>query len=340
MIVKKFYGRTVEEAIKNVKENLGEDASLLLVQKVKKKGLLGFFGATEIEVTAAKDISFEIQERVTTSYREDAGIDPPALSKIKRLLTEEEVDNDIISTIISSYIEATGGNQIKLKELDTSILTSIIKGLIKTERNQNYTGKTRAIFIGPPGVGKTTTILKLASYYSAEENKDVAIISTDIYRSGAIEQLKIYGKILNIPVETVFNVREFEKVIHKFRSMDIVFIDSAGRSKRNKEYVELLRKFIYTIPIQGLKIYLVISATDNFTYIKEIYDNYKILYPNSLIISKLDEAVTLGNLVNLPVYTNLPIGYVTDGQNIPGNIEIAKSEKLAELILKRNVISE
>ena len=340
MIIKKFYGRTVEEAIKNVKENLGEDASLLLVQKVKKKGLLGFFGATEIEVTAAKDISFEVQERVTTSYKGDIGIDPPALSKIKRLLTEEEVDNDIISTVISSYIEATGGNQIKLKELDTNILISIIKGLIKTDRNQNYTGKTRAIFIGPPGVGKTTTILKLASYYSAEENKNVAIISTDIYRSGAIEQLKIYGKILNIPVETVFNVREFEKVIHKFKSMDIVFIDSAGRSKRDKEYVELLRKFIYTIPIQGLKIYLVISATDNFTYIKEIYENYKILYPNSLIISKLDEAVTLGNLVNLPVYTNLPIGYITDGQNIPGNIELAKSEKLAELIVKRNVISE
>jgi len=340
MIVKKFYGKTVEETIRKVKENLGEDASLLLVQKIRKKGLLGLFGATEIEITAAKEISFEAQERILSSSKNGVSVDLPALSRIKEILVEEEVDSDIINTIVSSYIEAVGGNRLKLQELDTDILFSIIRGLIKTEKNSNYTDKTRAIFIGPPGVGKTTTILKLASYYAVEKDKRIAIITTDIYRSGAIEQLKVYGKILNIPIEPVFNIKEFEKAIYKFNSVDIVFIDSAGRSKKDKEYVELLRKFIYTIPIQGLRIYLVISATDNFRYIKEIYENYKALYPNSIILSKLDEAVTFGNLINIPVYTNLPIGYITDGQNIPGNIETARSEKLADLILKRNVRSK
>lgn len=340
MIVKKFYGKTVEETIRKVKENLGEDASLLLVQKIRKKGLLGLFGATEIEITAAKEISFEAQERILSSSKNGVSVDLPALSRIKEILVEEEVDSDIINTIVSSYIEAVGGNRLKLQELDTDILFSIIRGLIKTEKNSNYMDKTRAIFIGPPGVGKTTTILKLASYYAVEKDKRIAIITTDIYRSGAIEQLKVYGKILNIPIEPVFNIKEFEKAIYKFNSVDIVFIDSAGRSKKDKEYVELLRKFIYTIPIQGLRIYLVISATDNFRYIKEIYENYKALYPNSIILSKLDEAVTFGNLINIPVYTNLPIGYITDGQNIPGNIETARSEKLADLILKRNVRSK
>ncbi|MGC8971021.1 MAG: hypothetical protein ACP5K2_02305 [bacterium] len=340
MIVKKFYGRTVEETIRKVKENLGEDAALLLVQKVKKKGLFGLFGATEIEITAAKEIFFEAQERVLSNLKNEASIDLPALSRIKEILMDEDVNSDIINTVVSSYIEAVGGNRLKLQELDTDILFSVIKGLIKTEKDSNYTGKTRSIFIGPPGVGKTTTILKLASHYSVEENKKIAIVTTDIYRSGAIEQLKVYGKILNVPIEPVFNVKEFERAIHKFSSMDIILIDSAGRGKKDKAYVELLRRFIYTVPIQGLKVYLVISATDNFRYIKEIYENYKALYPNSIIISKLDEAVALGNLINIPVYTNLPISYVTDGQNIPGNIEMAKSEKLTELILRRNVSSK
>ncbi len=339
MIVKKFYGRTVEETIKKVRENLGEDATLLLVQKVKKKGLKGLFGATEIEVTAAKEISFEIQEKVIPPHREDVISELPALYKIKKILKEEEVNDEIISNVISSYIEAVGGNKLKLQELDMNIFESLIKGLIKTEKDQNPIGKFCAIFIGPPGVGKTTTILKLASYYALEENRDVAIVTTDIYRSGAIEQLKIYGRILNVPIEVAFNAREFERIIRKFESKDVVLIDSAGRSKRDVEYVELLRKFIYVIPAQKLKTYLVMSAVDNFKYIKEIYETYKVLYPTSVIVSKLDESVSLGNLINIPVYTKLPISYVTNGQNIPGDIEIARNDKLASLFVKKGVNS-
>ncbi|MBC7319939.1 hypothetical protein H5T89_04785, partial [bacterium] len=335
-----FYGRTVEETIKKVRENLGEDATLLLVQKVRKKGLRGLLGATEIEITAEKEISFELQEKVISPYGEEVISELPAVHKIKKILKEEEVNDDIIGNIISSYIESVGGNRLKLQELDVDIFESLIKGLIKTDKEQNPVEKFRAIFIGPPGVGKTTTILKLASHYALEENRDVAIVTTDIYRSGAIEQLKIYGKILNVPIEVAFNVREFERIIRRFESKDVVLIDSAGRSRRDMEYVELLRKFIYVIPAQKLKTYLVMSAVDNFKYIKEIYENYKVLYPTSIIVSKLDESVSMGNLINIPVYTKLPISYVTNGQNIPGDIEIARSDKLASLFIKRNVTSK
>ncbi|MCX7795021.1 MAG: hypothetical protein N2380_00645 [bacterium] len=337
MIVKKFYGKTVEETIKKVKDSLGEDATLLLVQRVKKKGFRGLLGATEIEITAAKEISFEIQEKVVPPYGEDVTLELPALYKIKKFLKDEEVDDEIINNVISSYIEAIGGNRLKLQELDMNIFESLIKGLIRTEKDQSPIGKFRAIFIGPPGVGKTTTILKLASYYTLEENRDVVIVTTDIYRSGAIEQLKIYGRILNIPIEAAFNVREFERIIRKLESKDVILIDSAGRSKRDIEYVELLRKFIYTIPAQKLKTYLVISAIDNFKYIKEVYETYKVLYPTSIIVSKLDESVSFGNLINIPFYTKLPISYITNGQNIPGDIEVAKSDKLASLFIKKDV---
>lgn len=337
MIVKKFYGRTVEEVIKDIKENLGEDATLLLVQKVRKKGLRGFLGFKEIEITAAKEVNFEIQEKISPVA--EGGIIPelPALCKIKKLLKEEEVDTDIINNVISSYIEATGGNRLKLQDLDTGILESLIKGLIKTENDSFKSGKIRSIFIGPPGAGKTTTILKLAAHYSIEESKSTAIITTDIYRSGAIEQLKVYSKMLDIPVEVAFNVRDFERIIRKFDSKDVILVDSAGRSKRDKEYVETLRKFIYTIPLQGLKVYLVVSIMDSSRYIKEVFENYKILYPNFIIVSKLDEATSFGNLINIPVLTDLPIAYVTTGQDIPGDIEVAKSNKLANFILKGNV---
>lgn len=334
MIIKKFYGETVEEVIKRVKENLGEDATLLLVQKVRKKGFKGLFGFTEIEVTAAKEVNFEIQEKISPSVENGVIAEFPALFRIKKLLKEEEVDYDIINSVISSYIESTGGNRLKLQSLDLNILKALIKSLIKTDSSQPRSGKVRAILIGPPGVGKTTTILKLASRYSIEENRDTAIITTDIYRSGAIEQLKMYGKMLDIPIEIAFNVREFERIVRRFESKDVILIDSAGRSKKDKEYVETLRKFIYTMPIQGLKVYLVVSMVDNFKYIKDIFENYKVLYPNSLIISKLDEATSFGNLINIPFLTNLPITYVTTGQDIPGDIKVAKSEELVNFILK------
>lgn len=337
MIVKKFYGETVEEAIKRVKENLGEDATLLLVQKVRKKGLKGLLGFTEVEITAAKEVNFEIQEKVSSIVENNVITEFPALFKIKKLLGEEEVDYGIINNVISSYIESTGGNRLKLQDLDLNILKSLVKSLIKTDSSQPKSGKVRAILIGPPGVGKTTTVLKLASYYSIEENRDTAIITTDIYRSGAIEQLKIYGKILDIPIEIAFNVKEFERIIRRFESKDVILIDSAGRGKKDKDYVEILRKFIYTMPIQGLKVYLVISIVDSFRYIRDIFDTYKVLYPNSLIITKLDETSSFGNLINLPVLTNLPIAYVTTGQDIPGDIKVAKNEELVNLIIKEKV---
>jgi len=338
MIVKKFYGRTVEETLGKVKEDLGEDATLLLVQKVKKRGLKGILGLTEVEITAAKEINFEFHEKVfSIPYKDEITSELPALYELKDMLRREDVDSDIINNIISSYIEATGGNKIKLKDLDTNILEILLMGLIKVEQPALDQSKFRAIFIGPPGVGKTTTLLKLASYYTLEKNRETAIITTDIYRTGAVEQLKMYGKILDIPIEVTFNVREFERALRKSNSKDVVLIDSAGRNRKDGEYIEKLRKFIYTIPLQGLKIYLVMSIIDNSRYLKEIFDTYKQLYPTSIIMTKLDEATSLGNIINVPSYTNLPIAYITNGQNIPGDIEPAESKKLSNLILKRNV---
>ncbi|MGC9064719.1 MAG: hypothetical protein ACP5JL_08590, partial [bacterium] len=246
MIVKKFYGKTVEETINRVKEEMGDDATLLLVQKVKKKGLKGMLGFTEVEITAAKEVNFEIHEKISP-IREEIVSDFPALYELKDALKREDVDNDIINNVISSYIEATGGNRIKLKTLDTNIVEVLLSNLIKTEELSLDRTKLTSIFIGPPGVGKTTTLLKLASYYALEKDRDTAIITTDIYRSGAIEQLKIYGRILGIPIETAFNIREFERALKRFSSKDIILIDSAGRSRKDGEYIERLRRFIYAV---------------------------------------------------------------------------------------------
>jgi len=186
--------------------------------------------------------------------------------------------------------------------------------------------------VGPTGVGKTTTTAKLAAMHALNQGNQVALITMDIFRVGAVEQLKTYSRIMGIPLEVASTPRELEKAFEKHAACDLIFIDTAGRSHKDKEKLDEMRKFLeHKIPID---IYLCLSATTKDRELEEILHRFSIFQISKLVFTKIDECESFGNIVNLLMKDTLPIAYFTTGQRVPEDIEVATPEKLADMFIR------
>ena len=186
--------------------------------------------------------------------------------------------------------------------------------------------------IGPTGVGKTTTIAKLAANFNLFEGKKVGLITIDTYRIAAVEHLKTYGDIINLPVEVVYTPSDLNQSFHNLRECDLILIDTAGRSPHNQTMMDELKKFLAYQQI-GV-ILLVISATTKFEDMMMIAENFARISFTHLLFTKLDETSSLGPIVSLALKTKRPISYLTTGQNVPDDIELAKPEKFIAQLFK------
>jgi len=186
--------------------------------------------------------------------------------------------------------------------------------------------------VGPTGVGKTTTTAKLAAMYALNRGNKVALITMDIFRVGAVEQLKTYTKIMGIPLEVASTPKELERAVERHADCDLILIDTAGRSHKDSDKLEEMKGFLETT-IQS-DIYLCLSATTKDRELEEILNRFSIFPISKVVFTKLDECESVGCIVNLLLKANLKIAYFTTGQRVPEDIEVATSEKLAELILK------
>ena len=177
-------------------------------------------------------------------------------------------------------------------------------------------------FLGPTGVGKTTTIAKIASIFRVDQKKKVALLTADTYRIAAAEQLRTYANILEVPFRIIYTVEEIEKALEDFKDYDYILVDTAGHSHQNSTQKESMNKFIHSVDGKVEKeVYLVLSATTKYRDLISIADAYKEMTDFKLIFTKLDETTTLGNLLNLRLYTDAELSYVTYGQNVPDDIE-------------------
>lgn len=177
-------------------------------------------------------------------------------------------------------------------------------------------------FIGPTGVGKTTTIAKIASKFRVDEKKKVALLTADTYRIAAAEQLRTYANILEVPFRVIYTVEEINKALEDFKGYDYIMIDTAGHSHQNTTQKDSMRNLIHSMDGKAEKeVYLVLSATTKYRDLISIADSYKEMTDYKLIFTKLDETTTLGNLLNLRLYTDAELSYVTYGQNVPDDIE-------------------
>ncbi len=193
------------------------------------------------------------------------------------------------------------------------------------------------VFVGPTGVGKTTTIAKIASKYKVDYDKKVAFITSDTYRIAATEQLQVYANILDAPMTIVYSKDEINSAIEKYADYDMVFVDTAGFSHKNTPQRDDMKKLLDEIDEKYRKeVYLVLSATTKYKDLLEIVDIYREITDYKFIFTKLDETTTYGNLLNIKLYAGAELSYMTIGQNVPDDIAIFDTQKIVKQLLGGN----
>jgi flagellar biosynthesis protein FlhF len=198
-------------------------------------------------------------------------------------------------------------------------------------------GPKVVFFVGPTGVGKTTTIAKIASKFRVEAGKKVALLTADTYRIAAAEQLRTYANILEVPFRVIYSPEEIMQSVEEYKDYDYILVDTTGHSHQNQEQKTAILDFVNAVNDDIEKeVFLVVSATTKYRDLIRIADAYKEVTGYKLIFTKLDETTALGNLYNLRLYTEAPLSYVTCGQNVPDDISPFNAQSTVKQILSSN----
>ncbi len=248
-------------------------------------------------------------------------------------LLENEVDEKYINMIVSE-IEPTLKKDAPVENILSAIYQKIVLKLGKTEVLDINRGKVKYVFfVGPTGVGKTTTIAKLASKLKLDKKLNVALITADTYRIAAVKQLEIYANILNIPLKIINNEAEMADVREDLASFDIVLVDTAGRSHKDRKQRDDIEHLINSIPAEDREVFLVLSVTTKYRDLEAITEAYSEISDYRLIFTKLDETMYLGNIFNIKLLTGAPLSYATFGQGVPNDISRIDAQTIAKQLL-------
>ncbi|GFO53264.1 flagellar biosynthesis protein FlhF [Geomonas sp. Red276] len=247
-------------------------------------------------------------------------------------LRAEELSAAAIDLLIDHIRPAAdaGATAHQLRGMLVQTLSGMVKcaGSVRMKKN----GTKIMAVVGPTGVGKTTTIAKLAALHALNRGLSVALITTDNFRVGAVEQLKTYAKIMDLPLEVVSTVPEMQEALAAHADKDLILIDTAGRSPKDSERIEELKGFVECHP--GIETYLCVSATTRPRELDEIVAMFGALPIARLLFTKLDESESYGCIVDTHLKHKLPLSYFTTGQKVPEDIELATARRLATLVVK------
>lgn len=262
---------------------------------------------------------------------------PEGLQFVK-MLYRTLLENDVNEKYVNQIMDEAEKVMHNGSSVDYILSTVYQKMILKLGQASTIdtTGKKPKIifFIGPTGVGKTTTIAKIASKYKVEMGMKVAFLTADTYRIAATEQLRVYANILDAPMSIIYSAEEMNAAIERVSDYDLIFVDTAGFSHKNEAQCSDMQKMIAGLDASYEKeVYLVVSATTKYKDLLEIVDIYKDIAEYKIIFTKLDETTTYGNMFNIKMYSGASLSYMTNGQNVPDDIEEFNTQKIVKQLL-------
>ncbi|HDK7155622.1 TPA: flagellar biosynthesis protein FlhF [Clostridium botulinum] len=324
--------RMIEERNNNIKydNNIDHDTNILdSYREILESKSESFENkrSKEKEFAETKDLMNEIRD--LKKIVKDIGKNEKSYEDENSSLVNFFKDLDLEEEFIEKIIKKVDDLEDNLEEREK--IKRVIENTI--DIRSNSVDKV-TVLVGPTGVGKTTTIAKLAGKLSLIDKKKVGLITIDTYRIGAVEQLKTYADIMNIPFKVVFSIKDMEKSIIDLDYCDVILVDTTGRSSKNMMQISELRAFIEKIKEKS--VHLVISASTKNKDIETIIKGYTILEYENIIITKLDETSTYGSILTILDKGKKPISFITTGQDVPDDIKEGNKEEIAKIVLGEN----
>lgn len=260
------------------------------------------------------------------------------MSRFIKLVYNTMLDNEVDEKYANLIIDEMEKNNKPGTPFDHALADVYQKMILKFGNSQELTesqkGPKVVFFIGPTGVGKTTTIAKIAAEYQLDKKKKVALLTADTYRIAAAEQLRTYAGILEVPFRVIYSAEEINQAVRDFQDYDYIMVDTAGHAHQNEDQREIIKGLIHAADgLTDTDVFLVLSATTKYNDLKKIVDAYREVTDYRLIFTKLDETEERGNMFNIRLYTGAEICYVTCGQNVPDDLESFNPQKTVKLLL-------
>jgi len=259
----------------------------------------------------------------------------PILQGLFRRLQRADVDERLAAKLIGlASKELSSRPAVDEKEalkvlFDVMRRQTLVSGPIQLLES----GPKTVILVGPTGVGKTTTLAKLAAQYSMVAKRRVGLLTIDTFRIGAVEQLRIYANILELPLKVASTPEQMRQSIREYQDMDLVLVDTGGRSQKDRAKMAELLNFVSKRDDMYYELHLLLGAATKNRDLIEITREFGKMVIDYLIFTKLDECNSFGGIFNEVVWTQKPISYLTTGQNVPDDIEVAESSRIVQLVL-------
>ncbi len=361
MRVKKFIADNYSDALLQVKRELGEEALIISTRSIRpNQEVEGVGQSTQVEITATVDFS--------TVEEWESGGSSAAQNDESAVFKEDDVDMKFLMFTLLSQSDRAQAMGVRSHQLglysrlvrsgvdeklipkmmekagpdnpdaspdtrsDARRLLALMKRVLDCKGGIRLDpGRTKKVaLVGPTGAGKTTTVAKLAADFVYRQKKKVALISLDTYRVGAVDPLRIYGDIMRIPVDMAADRQELQNLVRRHSGKDIILIDTTGRSHRDRAYASQLKQTFEGVG--DVESHLVLNVGAQEKLHEASFDQYSLVGLKRVLFTKVDEGLSFGQLFNFSLRTRLPFSYLTTGQQVPEDIEVASRERVIRLI--------